>query len=300
MPTATGDLVNQSKSMPQHKRHSNPRPGNQAGFTLLELSVVVFLIGLMAAVVIPQLIPIIAFSELEGSARRLAGYGRGAMAHATLLRERIVVRVDLKTQEIYAVHWIYPETEAEEALADEPDQLAKLAMLKDKGIRSGADLDKKLLQGGELGSLLGGSGDDGAFDPELAGYQMDDKFNAFTRQALEARAANVKHDESFLDGVGDIFSEVEKFDLDEEAPEEEELADPILRRTRLRGDVRITEIEIDGERVVRGVAEIEFTVLGLAQKVVFFIENDAGEAYTILWDPVTAKSDIARGRESDL
>lgn len=277
-------------------RHRRTRLAARAGFTLLELSVVVFIIGLMAAITVPRLLPIIAFSELEGSARHLAGYGQGAMAYSMLLRDRVVVRVDLKAQEIYAVHWVLPETEEEKALKEEePDQLAKLALLKEKGIRSGKDLDEKLLQGGELGSLLGGS--DGDFDPELAGYQMDDKFNEFTRGALEARAANVKHDDSFLEGVGDILGEEEVFDLDEKEPVEEELADPILRRMRLHGGIRITGVEIDGENVTRGVPEIEFTVLGLAQKVVFYIENDDGEAYTILWDPVTARSSFVPGLE---
>jgi prepilin-type N-terminal cleavage/methylation domain-containing protein len=280
-------------------RHRRARRAAQAGFTLLELALVVFLIGLVAAMTVPQLMPIIAFSELEGTARHIAGYGRGAMAHSALLRDRVVVRVDLKEQEIYAVHWIIEETEEEKKLREEePDQLAKLAQLKEKGIRSAEDLDKSMLQGGELGSLL--SGDDGAFDEELAGYQMSDKFNAFSRQALESRAENIKHDESFLEGVGDIFGEEDVFDLDEKEPIEEELGDPILRRTKLREGVTITGVDLDGEHISKGVVEIEFTVLGLAQKAVFYVENEDGDAFTVLWDPVSGRTNIFPGLEEGL
>lgn len=271
----------------------------QAGFTLLELALVVFLIGVVAAMTVPQLLPVIAFSELEGSARHIAGFGRGAMAQSALLRERIVVRVDLKNQEFYAVHWVLPETDEEKELKEkEPDQLAKLALLKEKGIRSGADLDKSLLQGGELGSLL--SDGDGAFDEELAGYQMSDKFNTFSREALEARAENIKHDESFLGDVGEIFGKEEVFDLDEKEPVEEELADPILRRTKLREGIRITGVDVDGVHISKGEVEIEFTVLGLAQKAVFFVENEDGDAFTVLWDPVSGRTNIFPGLKDDV
>lgn len=276
-------------------------PRHATGFTLLELAIVVFLIGLVAAMSVPQLLPIIAFSELEGSARRVAGFGQGAMAHSALMRERLVVRIDLKAQEIYAVHWVLPEQEKAEALEAEaePDQLAKLAQLREMGVRSPADLQEKFLGGGgDFSSLLGN--EDGAFDAEMAGYQMDDKFNTFAREALEVRAQNVKHDSSFLDDVGNILDDVEDFDLDKEEPVEEELADPILRRTRLRGDVRIQGVEIDGEYSSQGVAEVEFSVLGLTQKVIIFIENEDGEAYTILWDPISNRSNVHAGRETDL
>ena len=129
---------------------------------------------------------------------------------------------------------------------------------------------------------------------------MDDRFNAFTREALEARAENVKHDESFLDGAGDIFSEADDFDLDEEEPVEEELADPILRRVRLPQNIRIVGLEIDGENMSRGTPEIEFSVLGLTQRVIFFIENDDREGYTILWDPVAGRTKMKKGLEADI
>ena len=285
--------------MPLTHRHRPACRNFREGFTLIELAVVVFLLSLMAAIAIPRLLPVIAYSELEGTARRLAGYGQGAMGHSALLRERIVVRIDLSEQQVYTVHWILPEKEAaEQAAAEaEPDQLAKLALLREKGIGSQADLQEKLGSGKGLSDIL--SDDDGAFDSELAGFQMTDKFNVFARQALEVRAENVKHDESFLDDVGLDLSEENIFDPDAEEPVEEELGDPILRRIGFSSNAQIVGVELDGEYTSRGVVEVEFSVLGLGQRVVIFVENEDGDAFTVLWDPISNRSNVFVGRGTE-
>jgi hypothetical protein len=64
--------------------------------------------------------------------------------------------------------------------------------------------------------------------------------------------------------------------------------------------VTITDVVLDGAPVGKGVVEIEFTVLGLAQKAVFYIENEDGDAFTVLWDPVSGRTNIFPGREEDL
>jgi len=277
-------------------RHANrTRRARTAGFTLLELMVVIFLIGLIAAISFPQFAPVIAFSGLEREANHLAGYGRSAYARALFKRERHVVRIDLDNQEYYTVHWVIPETEEDaldpEAAGDE-DQWSRLMTMQRGGLSS-SDLGK-LLRGEGTESVRSLSDLDGEFDPELADQQMADRFDNFVRRATEERAKNVVHEEGFLDEV-DIFDDEDEFDLDEVEPVEEVVEEPTLEPVRLE-DAWIESVYIDEVEHRSGVVEVEITPLGYLTETVFLVVNDDGDEYTVIWDPLTGESESHEGR----
>ena len=258
-------------------------PHNRRGFTLIELMVVILLISLISAVAFPKLLPLIYFTELEGSARHLTSYGRNVIAQAMFMRDPHTVRFDLTNQEYYTVHWVNPEEEKEEEeMADQ------LALLQDFSNSKGfASIEK---EGSES------IGND--FDQELAAEQFNDRFAKFARRATEARAENVLHEKSFLDEAGDLFDEEDEFDLNDVAePVEEELADPILQRSRLPGDTRIEAVMIDGKRNTSGLVEIEITALGLASKIGFHLVNGDNEYFTVVWDPLLNETSWSFGKE---
>jgi len=260
---------------------------DEGGFTLIELAVVILIIAMIGAVVVPQFLPLIAFSQLEGTARRLGNYGRGAIAQATMLRQDITVRIDLSEQEFYAVRWRVPgdETEGE----PQEDYLEKL-----RDFRIGSDMSSgeisDMLARGELGNVLGG------FDAELADMQMDDRFARWHRSITLARADNITHDEGMLADIGN-FSDKFAFNLrdDEEEPVEEEIFDTVLQRSHPLGQARIERVIVDGDAHTSGVVEIELTPLGLVNDVWMHV-TDGSEYYTVHWDPVTGNVNVMEGR----
>ncbi len=272
------------------------------GFTLLELTAVICIIGIIAALSFPQFLPVIAFSQLEGDARHLANYGRSAVAQAMLTRTDLTVYVDLNAedeegnlaQEYWAVQLVYPseqETEGESG----PNQWEMMREM--RGQMPGGEfrslLSKSRQGGGELTGMPEG------FDDSEANADMASRFERFARRGVAARAKNVIPDEGFLEEVGSLFEDDEKeFALTLEEPEEMELMDPILARTGLAKDVRIESVEVDGKTFTRGQVEILISAVGLQQLVVFYVVNEEEEYYTVVWDPLTGGSRVYEGRES--
>ncbi len=254
------------------------------GFTLIELSVVIFLIALIMSVALPQLIPMISFSELQGTARHMANYGRGAVAEATLLRETLMVRFDLDAQEYYTVRLVYPETEEGEGYVDQ------WALMDQNKSLSSSDFRSSL---GQRGGGMFGAPD--GFDDNSANTQLLDQFDRFARRDLEMRAKNVVQEEGILDEIGPLFEE--DFSLGMDEPQEEELTDPVLEKVHLSGAVRIESVTVDGVEHRSGVVEVELSALGLGGLMGAYLVNGDGEYYTVVWDPVTGQTRFLDGKQ---
>jgi prepilin-type N-terminal cleavage/methylation domain-containing protein len=239
------------------------------GYTLIELTIVVLLLGLIAAMGVPRLLPLLAFGALEGSARHLRAYGRAAQAHSALTQERIVVLLDLDEQAYWTVKY-YTEEEAkllfgEEEFLEEEEELPEDEQIDLVSLSNIEEMDETAI--------------------ETHAEKMAEKFDLFARQAVEARARNIKQDEGILsDMSGPLFEE--EFGLDESDEEEREvIGGVLLERTKLPEGVRIDSVEMDGETTSKGVVEIEFAPLGLLEKATIFIKNENDEYYSVLWDP---------------
>ena len=269
------------------------------GFTLVEMLLVMAVIALMATIALPQLMPSILLSRLDGAARHVAGYGRAAMAQATLMRETIIVKLDLTNQEYWAVRRV----EKAASIFDEDPKGKKSKTATDKK-KKRRDTSRKQTGGNDgrnddFLNLLGygRSEKDGATSDEGAMTEADmmrKQFDRFVQTQMLARSKQVKRG-GILDEIGPLFDK--KFSLEDEKETEEEVTDPLLSRTSLPDGVVIESVHVGGASHTKGEVAIEITALGLSDQVTFYLKGEDESYYTVVWDPITGNVHIEKGKK---
>lgn len=244
------------------------------GFTLIEMVVVISIIGLISAVMLPQLMPALVHGRHEGAARHLAGYGMSAMAHCVLMRETITVKFDLKKQQ----YWATRMEEASSSIFDEEGDA------EEKDTEFGEDLD-----------LMHTSEDMTEEDMASQAGLLRERFKEFARMQLMSQARQVESG-GILDDIGPLFDK--PFSLDDEEETEEEIMDPLLERTALPEGVVIESVHIGSSSHSSGEVEVELSPLGLYEFVVIYVKNEDGEYFTVIWDPITGGARIKEGKEA--
>ena len=254
------------------------------GFTLIEMVVVISIIGLISAVVLPQLIPALVQGRLEGAARHLAGYGMSAMAHCALMRETITVKFDLKKQQ----YWAIRTAKVSPSIFDEKGDAKEGKAEEKKDRTSGEDLDL-MHTSKKTGEET--SADDMASQADA----LRERFKEFARMQLMSQARQVEN-KGILDEVGPLFDK--PFALEDEKETEEEIMDPLLERTALPEGVVIESVHVGSDSYSSGEAHIELSPLGLYESVVIYVKNEDGEYFTIIWDPITGGARIEEGKKT--
>lgn len=251
------------------------------GYTLLELMFVVFLIALMLAIAMPQLMPAFMFSQHEGAARRLANYGRSAIAYSAMHREPITVRFDLANGEYWCLRWNQDALDGSitgDFFDDDDDEKARTT-----GKETEMDIEE-LMAVGTVEEI------------EQQSVEVLHELNRAFQRSLEAQARNVPRD-SILGEFDPLFDE--QFSLDAKAEEQrEEISDSLLDHGRFPEDIRLESILLNGEEIFEGIVDIEVTPLGLNQSVSFFIKGPREQYYTVVWDPITGGAHLTQGKEA--
>lgn len=253
----------------------------RAGFTLFELVAVIAIIGFIAAIAMPQLMPALVMSKQMAEARRLANFGRTAVARSAMMREHYSVMIDLDSQEYWVLRWpTAAELEAEEDIT--PEQ--KIAL----GTKSAPAPE----------------------DPQEAlaakAKEMRASFEALARLTTENRARHVRHDKDGIFAETEPMFKTEEFELETMDDEEDikakrqEVAHYLLNRHKFPDGIRIENVETAGMSYAVGVVEVDITPLGLMEPVAAIVVDDEGGALTVKWDAMTGLSHVEDGRQSIL
>ena len=288
--------------MPERAIHTYPvsplreaQPAGSRGFTLLEMVVVAALIGLVMAVALPQLMPVIVFSRGEGAARHLAGFGRTAMAQASLMRENITVKFNLDEQTYWAERLV--REDEEEFFKDQEEGKEG-----GKDRKSGKDKTDSMdlmgssgLRKSQFGSTMGNPDDPAAADDEAA-RMMRDRLERYIRVQTEARARKLDKG-SLFEEMTPLFEK--EFDLEDTESYIEEIKEPLLQRTQLPQGVEIELVRVGSTDYGSGDVEIELSSLGLFEPILFHVKNEDEDYFTVAWDPLTGTARFERGKKDE-
>lgn len=266
------------------------------GYTLVELAVVIAIAGLIMAIAIPQLMPTILFSNLEGAARHMASYGRAAMAHAIIGHERLTIRIDLspeenKRQQYWTVRWL-TGYDLEEGEGGDEGMFDNQSFGRVEDLSPGQRMQDR-------NAAVYQAGSEEAMSEQARALQ--ERFDRFATLSLQSKARNVKHD-GMLSDVGDLF-EGKEFELDDEAEDDslDEVKTSLLERTMLPEGVTIESVRVGTTDFSEGLVEVDVTPLGLAEPVHVYLKSEKNDEYfTVSWDAITGNAHIYEGKEEAL
>jgi len=265
------------------------------------LVVVITLIGMMAAIALPELMPVLMLNKLEGASRHVAAYGRGAMSYAGMMRATLIVKFDLGKQE----YWTEKMPDAfagvsDSLFSDEEDAVkgSDSASRRNPLIASSSSKNSTRQKGtDQLLGLLGRS--DTAGTPGGApedGVTTRDRFDQFARAQMVVRAKQVKR-EGILDEIGPLFEE--EFSLDEKKSEDKpmEITESMLARTSLPEGISFASIRLGSSISSSGVVEVEVSPLGLYEPVTIYLKDEDDTFFTVVLDPITNNVHFAKGKK---
>lgn len=254
-------------------------PGTR-GYTLIELVFVVGLILVVLAIAMPRLLPVFAFSQLEGSARHIANYGRSAIAYSAFSQEPVTFRFDFETGEYRTLRWVEKESES-------IFEGSKIAVENQK-FRLNAETALQLANQQGLT----------AEERALQMIEFDRQLDLAFRKSLEARAKNVPR-EGMLADIDPMAKFNFSLDTDED-DDREEVATSTLGRMRLPEGIVMKSIRLSGEVIVEGTVDVEITPVGLTEEVVFVLQGADGDTYSVAWDPITGGAHLSDDEDTPL